>query len=74
MPRLVIKSRHHKDTCYDEIGICAHNIDTSLVLLIKTIGKSMRSFNEQENLHFDILYILHLDFNPNTSNNNLHNC
>ena len=28
----VLKNGHRKDTCYDEIGLCAHNIDIVLRL------------------------------------------
>lgn len=26
-PRLVVTSRHQKDMCHNEIGVCVHNVD-----------------------------------------------
>lgn len=30
MGRLVVENRHQKDTCYDDIGLCAQHIDTDM--------------------------------------------
>lgn len=30
MARLVVENRHQKDTCYDDIGLCAQHIDTDM--------------------------------------------
>ena len=31
---------HRKEICYDEIGLCAQNIDTILISIINTIGRT----------------------------------
>ena len=48
MARFIVKNGHHKDMCYDEIGLCAQNIDTFLGSIINTIGDHIerrRTFN-----------------------------
>jgi hypothetical protein len=59
--------------CYDQIGLCAQNIDTILDLIVNTIGEggSMWSFKEKQNLHFHLLYFLQLSSDSKTRNNNL---
>ena len=34
MARLVVKKQTPKDMCYDEIGLCTQNKDTTLILTI----------------------------------------
>ena len=38
MARFVVKNGHKKDTCFDEFGLCAQNIDTILDSIVNTIG------------------------------------
>ena len=38
MARLVLKNGHEKDTCCDENGLCAQNIDTILRSILNTFG------------------------------------
>ena len=56
MARLVLKNGHEKDTCCDEIGFCAQNIDTILRSVVYTFGMGghIVSLEELENLHFDL--------------------
>ena len=40
MARIVVKNGHQKDTCYNEIGLCAQHISTILGSLVNnTIGR-----------------------------------
>jgi hypothetical protein len=39
MARFVVKNGHKKDTCFDEVGLCAQNIDTILDSIVNTIGR-----------------------------------
>lgn len=59
LENLYLRSKHSKkdkDTCYDEIGLCAQTVDTILYSLVNTRLKgSMWSFIEKESLHFHIL-------------------
>ena len=34
--RLVLQNWHSKDTCHNDIGLCAQNIDTFLGLIVNT--------------------------------------
>ena len=34
--RLVLENRHSKDTCHNDIGLCAQNIDTFLGSIVNT--------------------------------------
>lgn len=38
--RLVVEYGHGKDICYDEIGLCALNIDTILSSIMNPIGRT----------------------------------
>jgi hypothetical protein len=44
-------------------GLCAQNTDIPFqVQSVNLTGRSMRLLEEKENLHFDFLYLLHLNF------------
>lgn len=40
MARFVVKNGHKIDTCFDEFGLCAQNIDTILDSIVYTIGRA----------------------------------
>ena len=35
LARRVVKNRDYKDPCYDEIGLCAQQLDTTLRLIVR---------------------------------------
>ena len=39
MMRLVVKSANQTESCYDEIGLCAQNLDIILGSVVNTIGR-----------------------------------
>jgi hypothetical protein len=39
MARLVVKNGHQKGMCYNEIGLCAQNLDAILGSIFNTIWK-----------------------------------
>jgi hypothetical protein len=47
------------DICYNDIGLCAPNVLAVLTSVQNWEGPT-RSLEEKENLHFDLLYHLHL--------------
>lgn len=59
MARLVVNNKDQKDTCYDEIGLCAPDIDMLLGSFASTIGRHIYSLEEKENLHFGLLQLRH---------------
>jgi len=50
--RLVGNNRLQKDTCHDEIGLCAQDIDTLLGSIVTTNWEGLCGFEENENLFF----------------------
>jgi hypothetical protein len=40
MARLVVNISYQKDTCNNEIGLCAQNIDTVVGSKVSTIGRA----------------------------------
>ena len=51
MARFRVKNGHQKDTCYDEIELCAQNIDTILGSIVNmSIGSQayVTTYEEQE--------------------------
>jgi hypothetical protein len=40
MARLVVMTGHQKDTCYNEIGLCAQNKDTVLGSVVNRLGRA----------------------------------
>ena len=47
MTTLVIRKGHHKDMCYDEIGLCAQNKDITLGSQVNTFRGPMSSLEEK---------------------------
>lgn len=39
MTKLVLKNDHQNDTYHNEIGLCAHNINTIMDLLVDTLER-----------------------------------
>ena len=72
--RFVVKTDTKIGTCYDGIGLYAQNIDTILGSIINTFGRGWNLFKkkEKENLHFNLLWLLHLNSHSETWNDNLH--
>jgi hypothetical protein len=60
MARLVVNNTYQKDMCYDEIGLCAPDIDMLLGSFVSTMGRHICSLEEKENLHFGLLQLRHL--------------
>ena len=60
MARLVVNNRDQKDTCYDEIGLCAPDIDMLLGSLVSTMTRHICLLEEKEDLHFGLLQLRHL--------------
>jgi hypothetical protein len=44
--RLVVKSAHQTDTCYDEIGPCAKNLDNFIGSVVNIIGRLLKEEKE----------------------------
>ena len=66
MARLVVKNGHDKDSCYDDIELCAQDILTILGSILNiTIGRAFVITWRERKLHFDILKVFHLDFDFN---------
>ena len=40
MARLVVKNGHQKETCYNELELCAQNKDNVLGSVVNTIGRA----------------------------------
>ena len=54
--KLVVKNALQRDTYYKKIGPCVQNIDNVILgSMINIMGRSMGSFKEKGNLHFDLL-------------------
>ena len=54
MARLVVKNDgHQKDTCYNEIGLCAQNKDTILGIVVNIIKRtSVIAYKGKKSPHF----------------------
>ena len=55
MAWLVVKVKYQKDTCYDEIRICAPNwvYTPFYVQYLMKVGEPIQSLKEEEILHLD---------------------
>ena len=62
--KLVVRNKHQKDMCCNEIGPCVQNMDIILVSIVNPIGRAYVIFKEKENFHFDLLYFLHIVMFP----------
>ena len=40
MAKLAVKSKHQKDMCHNEIGLCAQGMDIILVQCLKNNGRA----------------------------------
>lgn len=65
---LIVKNGHQKDTCYIEIAQCVENKDIILGLVAYTSGKPYLIFKKerQKNFHFDLVQLLHLNYDFDT--------
>jgi hypothetical protein len=58
MARLVLKERTLRGMCYDESEIYVQQTNTTLSLIMDTIGRvHVKSSKEKENLHLILLYL-----------------